>query len=191
MTLLAIFVFVELKVFPDQILPRYLWDDRIKVLGCAVAALTYAVWQGSNYLLTLQLQTAFSRIPIYIPLTNAMKRLRSLSPLRSPPLPPPRHASSNSSSPSFSPRSEPATSSSPAGFWLLRDSFILLTRMGSGDIYWRLCLPGMILYIAGIGMVYFVGNVTVVVTAKEEHQGTVSGPYNVSFLASTTYQIFQ
>lgn len=55
--LLSIFVFVEFKVSPDPILPRHLWDDRIKVLGCAVAALTYAVWQGSNYLLTLQLQS--------------------------------------------------------------------------------------------------------------------------------------
>lgn len=55
--LLAIFVFVELKISSDPILPRYLWGDRIKVLGCAVAALTYAVWQGCNYLLTLQLQS--------------------------------------------------------------------------------------------------------------------------------------
>lgn len=55
--LLAIFVFVELKISSDPILPRYLWGDRIKILGCAVAALTYAVWQGSNYLLTLQLQS--------------------------------------------------------------------------------------------------------------------------------------
>ena len=57
---------------------------------------------------------------------------------------------------------------------------ILLTRMGNGDEYWQFCLPGMILYIAGIGTVYFVGNVTVVATAKEEHQGTTSGVYNVS-----------
>ena len=61
--LLAIFVFVELKVSLDPILPRYLWSDRIKVLGCAVAALTYAVWQGSNYLLTLQLQSMSLRNP--------------------------------------------------------------------------------------------------------------------------------
>lgn len=57
LALLATFVFVELKVSSDPVLPRYLWDDRIKVLGCAVAALAYAMWQGSNYLLTLQLQS--------------------------------------------------------------------------------------------------------------------------------------
>jgi len=55
--LLATFAFVEFKVSPDPILRRHIWGDRIKVLGCAVAALTYAVWQGSNYLLTLQLQS--------------------------------------------------------------------------------------------------------------------------------------
>lgn len=42
-----------------------------------------------------------------------------------------------------------------------------------------------------IGTVYFVGNVTVVATAKEEHQGTVLAVYNVSFLVSDTCQIFQ
>lgn len=56
----------------------------------------------------------------------------------------------------------------------------LLAVMSSGDDYWRLCLPGMVLYIAGIGTVYFVGNVTVVATADAETQGTVSGVYNVS-----------
>lgn len=58
---------------------------------------------------------------------------------------------------------------------------ILLSRMGNGSEYWQFCLPGMILYIAGIGTVYFVGNVTVVATAKAEHQGTISGVYNVSY----------
>lgn len=53
--------------------------------------------------------------------------------------------------------------------------------MKSGDDYWRFCLPGMILYISGIGTVYFVGNVTVVATASKDTQGTVAGVYNVSF----------
>lgn len=53
----AIFAFVEVKVSSDPILPRYVWGDSTMVLGCAVAALTYAVWQGCNYLLTLELQS--------------------------------------------------------------------------------------------------------------------------------------
>ena len=64
--LLAIFVFVELKVSSDPILPHYLWGDRIKVLGCVAAALTYAVWQGSNYLLTLQLQSTWSPLVVLV-----------------------------------------------------------------------------------------------------------------------------
>ncbi|KAK7432506.1 hypothetical protein QQZ08_001071 [Neonectria magnoliae] len=55
--LLAIFVFVEVKVSSDPILPGYMFEDRVRALGCAAAALTYAVWQGINYLLTLQLQS--------------------------------------------------------------------------------------------------------------------------------------
>lgn len=57
--------------------------------------------------------------------------------------------------------------------------------MESGDDYWRFCLPGMILYISGIGTVYFVGNVTVVAMASKDTQGTVAGVYNVSFVLVT------
>lgn len=64
--------------------------------------------------------------------------------------------------------------------WILTlAGLILLERMSSADDYWRLGLPGIILYIAGIGTMYFVGNVTVVATASEEYQGTASGVYNV------------
>lgn len=58
--LLALFAYVELRVSSDPVLPRYMFIDRIRVLGCAEAALTYAVWQGSNYLLTLQLQSKYT-----------------------------------------------------------------------------------------------------------------------------------
>lgn len=67
--------------------------------------------------------------------------------------------------------------------WILSlVGLVLFTQMNSGNDYWRLCLAGMILYIAGVGTVYFVGNVTVVATATEETQGTVSGVYNVCHL---------
>lgn len=59
--LLAVFALVQLKFSSDPILPRYLWSDRIKMLGCLMAALTYAIWQGSNYLLTLELQSQYQR----------------------------------------------------------------------------------------------------------------------------------
>lgn len=57
--LLAAFAFVQLRFSSDPILPRYLWNDRIKMLACLMAALTYAIWQGSNYLLTLELQSQY------------------------------------------------------------------------------------------------------------------------------------
>lgn len=57
---------------------------------------------------------------------------------------------------------------------------VLLSLMYTGDDYWRLCLPGMILYTAGIATVYYLGNVLVVATAATEEQGTISGVYNVS-----------
>lgn len=54
--LLSAFILVELRVSSHPLVPRYLWSDRNKSIGCAIAALTYGVWQGSNYLLTLELQ---------------------------------------------------------------------------------------------------------------------------------------
>lgn len=66
------------------------------------------------------------------------------------------------------------------GSWVLTIAgLVLFSRMSSFDDYWRLCLPGMILYIAGVGTIYFVGNVSVVATATAELQGTVAGVYNV------------
>lgn len=53
---LAIFVYVETKIASDPILPRFIWADRTRTLGCIGATLVFAIWQGSNYLLTLQLQ---------------------------------------------------------------------------------------------------------------------------------------
>ncbi len=68
--LLASFAFVEAKVSSDPILPEYIWGDRIRILGCVVAALTYGAWQGCNYLLTLQLQSEhhseiYRKLPAY------------------------------------------------------------------------------------------------------------------------------
>lgn len=95
--LLAIFVFLEVKVSQDPILPGYMFEDRVRVLGCAAAALTYAVWQGSNYLLTLQLQSTLSiprgisSLPLNISADEFDSRLRVLTPVHRPPLPSARH----------------------------------------------------------------------------------------------------
>lgn len=62
----------------------------------------------------------------------------------------------------------------------------LLAAFKTENDYWRYCVPGEILFIAGVGTVYFIGNIKVVATAKAEQQGTVSGVYNVSQSCDTT-----
>ncbi|KAM3487043.1 hypothetical protein MY3957_009668 [Beauveria namnaoensis] len=162
--LVAVFALVQLKFSSDPILPRYLWSDRIKMLGCLMAALTYAIWQGSNYLLTLELQsfgfsplsTALRFLPLgitamcvnfVIPIVIQRVQARTLLLISWP---------------------------------VCAAGLALLTAMADIGDYWRLCLPGEIFYIAGVGTIYFVGNIKVVATAKAEQQGTVSGVYNVS-----------
>lgn len=108
-------------------------------------------------------------------------RFRLLRPINSPPLPPSRNNRLRGQLRNSLP---PGPRWAPQSAWCQLDiglaGLILLSRMGSGNEYWPFCFPGMILYIAGIGTVYFVGNVTVIGAAKEEHQGTDSGVYNVS-----------
>lgn len=59
---------------------------------------------------------------------------------------------------------------------------VLLVLMSSDHDFWQFCLPGMISYIAGVGTAYYVGNILVVASAAIEHQGSVSGIYNVGFI---------
>lgn len=58
----------------------------------------------------------------------------------------------------------------------------LLTFVGSTADYWRLCFPGMILYIIGVGTVYYVSMVIVVTSAYPADQGSVAGVFNVRLL---------
>ncbi|KAI0190563.1 aminotriazole resistance protein [Astrocystis sublimbata] len=139
--LLGSFVFVEVKISSDPILPKYIWGDRVRILGCAAAALTYGAWQGFLPLGVTAVVVNFIVPPILKPVGARILLI---------------------------------------GSWLLTIvGIILFTRMKSTGDYWRFCLPGMILYIAGVGTVYFVGNVTIVATASEDRQGTVSGVYNM------------
>ena len=54
--LLVCFVFVEARIASNPLVPRYLWTGANLAVGCGLAALTYAVWQGTNYFLTIELQ---------------------------------------------------------------------------------------------------------------------------------------
>nr|POF14111.1 puromycin resistance protein pur8 [Quercus suber] len=155
--LLFAFALVEVKFAPDPILPKYVWGDRTRILGCIIAALTYAVWQGCNYLLTLQLQSlGFSPLGTalrFLPLGITAMVVNFIIPFLLKPV---------------GPRILLLVS------WLLTiGGLVLFTRLESEHDYWRYCLPGMILYIAGVGTVYFVGNVSVVATATASTQGTM------------------
>ncbi|KAI1372046.1 aminotriazole resistance protein [Hypoxylon crocopeplum] len=161
--LLVVFIFVELKVSAHPLLPHYLWKDTIKISGCTLAALTYGVWMGVNYILTLELQEfGFS------PLSTALRFLplgitAFIINVIVPPLLKP-----------VGPKILLTIS------WVVAlGGIVLLVIMDSGDDYWRFGLPGMILYTAGIATVYYLGNVLVVATAATEDQGTISGVYNM------------
>lgn len=54
--LLAGFVLVEARIASKPLVPRHLWTGPNLAVGCGLAALTYAVWQGANYVLTIELQ---------------------------------------------------------------------------------------------------------------------------------------
>ncbi|KAM3457386.1 hypothetical protein MY3296_001128 [Beauveria thailandica] len=161
--LVAVFALVQLKFSSDPILPRYLWSDRIKMLGCLIAALTYAIWQGSNYLLTLELQSfGFSPLSTalrFLPLGITAMCVNFVIPIAI--------------------QRVPARTLLLISWPVCAAGLALLTAMADIGDYWRLCLPGEILYIAGVGTIYFVGNIKVVATAKAEQQGTVSGVYNM------------
>ncbi|KAI0409178.1 aminotriazole resistance protein [Xylaria palmicola] len=161
--LLAVFVFVELKISAHPLLPHYLWSDTIKVSGCTLAALTYGVWVGVNYLLTLELQdfgfSALSTALRFLPLgITALIVNIVIPPLVKPIGPKPLLIFS----------------------WAIAiGGIVLFATMSSGNDYWRLCLPGEILYTFGIATIYYLGNVLVVATAANEDQGTISGVYNM------------
>jgi hypothetical protein len=57
--LLVSFGYAEAKLAKYPFVPRHLWKTSDLSLGCVLAAITYAVWQGANYYLTLQLQGKF------------------------------------------------------------------------------------------------------------------------------------
>jgi nitrate/nitrite transporter NarK len=57
---------------------------------------------------------------------------------------------------------------------------VLLALMKDGRDYWRFCFPGIVIYILGVGSVYFVSMISVVGSAQPQDQGAVAGIYNVS-----------
>ena len=53
---LVAFVLFEAYLAEYPLVPRHLWIGSNLAVGCVLAACAYGVWQGTNYILTLQLQ---------------------------------------------------------------------------------------------------------------------------------------
>ncbi|KAI0419622.1 aminotriazole resistance protein [Xylaria grammica] len=162
--LLAAFVFVEAKIARHPFVPRHLWKSTDLPSASALAAVTYAVWQGANYFLALQLQdlgfTALETSIRFIPLgVTAFLTTMILPRFMSP----------------KGPRIVLLVS------WLFAIAGVtLFTFIRSTDDYWRLCFPGMILYIIGLASGYYVSLVKVVISASAQDQGSVAGVFNMA-----------
>lgn len=162
--LLLVFVAVEAKLARHPFVPRHLWKTSDLSIGCALAAITYAVWQGANYFLTLQLQdlgfTALETSIRFLPLGVTAFLVNMIVPHLLAPV---------------GPRVLLLVS------WLFAIAGVtLFTFVDSTADYWRFCFPGMILYIIGVGTVYYVSMVIVVTSALPADQGSVAGVFNMS-----------
>ncbi|KAH9210622.1 aminotriazole resistance protein [Leptodontidium sp. 2 PMI_412] len=162
--LLAAFGYVEAKWAKYPFVPRHLWKTSDLSMGCVLAAITYAVWQGANYFLTLQLQdlgfTALETSIRFLPLGVTAFIVNMITPHLLAPV---------------GPRILLLIS------WIFAIAGVtLFAFVHSTADYWRLCFPGMILYIMGVGTVYYVSMVTVVTSAPAVDQGFVAGVFNMS-----------
>ncbi|KAH6654888.1 aminotriazole resistance protein [Truncatella angustata] len=162
--LLVAFGVVEAKLARYPFVPRHLWKTGNITIGCILAAITYAVWQGANYFLTLQLQdlgfTALETSVRFLPLGVTAFLVNMVIPHLLGPV---------------GPRVLLLIS------WLFAIAgVVLFAFVRSHDDYWRLCFPGMILYIIGVGTVYYVSMVIVVTSAPAADQGSVAGVFNMS-----------
>ncbi|KAI0425841.1 aminotriazole resistance protein [Xylaria sp. FL1042] len=162
--LLVAFVFSEARIARYPFVPGHLWATTDLPSACALAAITYAVWQGANYFLALQLQDlGFSALETsihFIPLgVTAFLTNMILPRLMSP----------------KGPRIILLIS------WLFAIAGVtLFTFLHSTKDYWRLCFPGMVLYIIGLASGYYVSLVKVVISASAEDQGSVAGVFNMA-----------
>ncbi|KAF4624244.1 hypothetical protein G7Y89_g13930 [Cudoniella acicularis] len=161
---LLVLVYVEAKVVPYPLVPNHLWTGGKLPIGCLLAALTYAVWQGANYFLTLELQSfGFSPLSTavrFLPLGVTAFLINMVLPHLLQPI---------------------GSYKILIASWIFAIAgVVLLALIGDGSDYWRYCFLGMILYILGVSSVYFVSMVTVVGSAPPEDQGAVAGVCNMS-----------
>ena len=161
--LLALFIFQETNTSQALISPR-LFKSVSFNLTLVLAIATYAVRQACSYFLTLQLQsfgnsplrTAVLFLPVGISALIANTIAGRLVPLLG------------------------ARFMFAIGWALCIPGVMLFSFITPEISYWRFTFPGMILYIAGLGVVYITANFVVMSSASKSDQGAVAGVFNVA-----------
>ena len=161
--LLALFVFQETHASQALINPK-LFNNLSFNLTLVLAVATYAVRQACSYFLTLQLQsfgnsplhTAVLFLPVGVSALIANTIAGRLVPILG------------------------ARAMFVIGWALCIPGVVLFSFITVDTSYWRYTFPGMILYIAGLGVVYITANFVVVSSASKSDQGAVAGVFNVA-----------
>lgn len=159
--LLVLFVYRECRASQALINPK-LFNASFS-LTLALAVVTYAVRQACAYFLTLQLQS-YGNSPLH---TSVLFLPMGVSALIAN---------------SIAGRLVPVLGARTMfilGWALCIPSMVLFSLITEETSYWRFTFPGMVLYIAGLGVVYITANFVVVSSASKNDQGAVAGVFNV------------
>ena len=161
--LLGLFVFQESRASQALINPK-LFRNLSFNLTLVLAVATYAVRQACSYFLTLQLQS-YGNSPLhtavlFLPLGVSALAANSIAGRLVPVL--------------------GARAMFVLGWALCIPGVVLFSCIDGRSSYWRFTFPGMILYIAGLGVVYITANFVVVSSASKSDQGAVAGIFNVA-----------
>lgn len=159
--LLIFFVYRECRASQALINPK-LFDSSFS-LTLALAVVTNAVRQACAYFLTLQLQS-YGNSPLhtsvlFLPMGVSVLIANSIAGRLVPVL--------------------GARIMFILGSALCIPSMVLFSLITEESSYWRFTFPGMILYIAGLGVVYTTANFVVVSSASKSDQGAVAAVFNV------------
>jgi MFS family permease len=161
--LLAAFTLYESRA-SSAILPVHLFRSLSFDLTLILAINTYAVRQACTYFLTVQLQS-YGNTPIH---TSVLFIPLGVSALVS-------NTICGRLVPIFG-----ARFMFVLGWALSIPGVLLFAFINEDTSYWRYTFPGMILYIAGIGIVYITSNFVVVSSASRSDQGAAAGVFNVA-----------